>query len=126
MAFEPVNFRSRMVRGTKRLTIDRQGRIALSSALRKELNIDAQLSPWVTVLYDKEFDIWAIQKNEKLKKAPAAATTKVDKRGYISARSVLRRNRIDYRNGPIRYVFDGTISHEGESYLSFKRVEDYS
>ncbi|WP_185819942.1 hypothetical protein [Salibacterium salarium] len=120
MTLEPVNFRAST--GAKRLTIDRQGRLMLSAALRKELNIDAQLSPWVTVLYDAEYDIWALQKNEKLKQGPDGATTKVDKRGYISAGSILRRNRLDYENGPLRYDFDGTVSYSGESYLSFKRV----
>ncbi|MFZ4454308.1 hypothetical protein [Salibacterium aidingense] len=121
--FEPVNFANRA--GRRRLTVDRQGRIMLSAALRKELNISAQLSPWVTVLYDKENDMWALQKNDKLKQAPAESSTKVDKRGYISAGSILRRNRINFaEEGPIRYEYDGdVVGVGGETYLSFKRVE---
>ena len=117
--FKPVSFSSGRGHGLF-VSIDVQKRLMLSSDVRKKLGISDLMSPWIAVFYDKETHRIAIQKEELVKVAPVEAKTKVDKRGYFNAKSVLEAAAIDDSRLPLRYYYDGDVSIEGERFLSFK------
>ncbi len=123
MSFEPINFSS--TRGHGRfITIDSQKRLMISSDIRRDMGLSNLMTPWIAVFYDKETHRIAIQKEELVKKAPVEAKTKVDKRGYFNARSVLDAASIDESRLPVRFYFDGDVSINGERFLAFKLRED--
>lgn len=104
--------------GEKFITLDAHQRLCLSSALRKELNIDG-VPAWIVLAYDIENHRIGIVKQE-LAKVPNVKAFKVDQRGYTSAKYVIDKAKIDVATLPLRYVDAGFVDLNGQRWRTFE------
>ena len=104
----------------KYITLDKQGRLMLSAALRRELAIDG-VPAWLALSYDVKTRTIGIVKQDVERVANAQAI-KVDTRGYTSTggRAVADKLAIDVRRGPFRFVDAGRLDDSGVYWRIFR------
>jgi hypothetical protein len=104
---------------TSFITVDRQGRLCLSSKLRKDLgNIGNNVAMYVS--YDKVNKRIGLAKPDIVRLTNTRPFTFDKNRGYAMARNFLKAAAISY-NEASRYVYDGV---EGDGWMTFK-LADY-
>jgi hypothetical protein len=105
---------------TSFITVDRQGRLCLSAALRKELgNIGNNVAMYAS--YDKVNKRIGLAKPDIVRLTNVRPFTFDKNRGYAMARNFLKAAAISYDESS-RYVYDGK---EGDGWLTFK-LEGYA
>lgn len=102
MAFIPY---SSGIKSEPAITVDKMGRIYLNAALRKKLGCN-----------DKEIEMYLFFEPETrrigiAKEGPSNYKPfKFDNRSYTQAQDFLNENDIEYRQGAVRYVYDGKFN----------------
>jgi hypothetical protein len=121
MPLVPINNESNRF-GEKYLTIDKQKRLQLSAALRKELNIHGVPS-WIVIAIDVENMRIGIVKQE-LAKVTNVKAFKLDQRGYCSGRYVMDKVNLNVDGTPYRFIDAGTEDQDGQRWRVFELVRD--
>jgi hypothetical protein len=104
---------------TSFITVDRQGRLCLSAALRKELgNLNAAVPLYAS--YDKVNKRIGLAKPDIVRLTNVKPFTFDKNRGYAMARNFLKAAAISYTEAS-RYLYDGV---EGDGWITFK-LENY-
>jgi hypothetical protein len=113
----PEDFGGR--RGGKSVTLDKQGRLSLSSALRRELGI-AGMPAFVYVSSNVEQKVIGIVKADVVTTPPNAKQAKVDKRGYTNGKPLLDKFGLAQVGGPYRFEYLGKIDSNGADWHAFR------
>ncbi|MGC4375784.1 hypothetical protein WD019_02415 [Fictibacillus sp. Mic-4] len=122
MPLVPISSDQSRSRG-KYITLDKFGRLMLSSDLRKEFNINA-MYPYLHVAYDVENHRIGIQKPDLVRKsATGIEPFKFDKRGYTYARNIVDKSGLP-KNQTFKFVDAGHEFVEGERWRLFELVRD--
>jgi len=106
--------------GSKFITIDRNYRIALSAAVRKELGIYGKVGK-IFIMADKENKRLGIVRQESAR-VPNANPFAVDRRGYVNARQIIHETGWYNKDKPIRFEEDGWENFEGNKWYIFRMV----
>jgi hypothetical protein len=115
----PEDFGGR--RGGKSVTLDKQGRLSLSSALRRELGITG-MPAFVYVSSNVEQKVIGIVKADVVTTPPNAKQAKVDKRGYTNGKPLLDKFGLPQASGPYRFEYLGKIDSNGADWHAFRFV----
>lgn len=100
------------------ITVDNQGRICLSAGLRRRLGCENEAIELI-LFFEQETRRIGIAKDYPGKHKPF----KFDKdRGYCKVEKFLNDNDIEWRDGAVRYYYDGTY----EGIMAFKATQDYA
>jgi hypothetical protein len=110
-------------RGGKSVTLDKQGRLSLSRALRRELVI-YDMPAYIYVSLNVEQRIIGIVKADVVTTPPNAAQLKVDKRGYTNGKPLLDKLALTQAAGPYRLKPIGKIDSDGASWHAFRYEPD--
>jgi hypothetical protein len=116
----PEDFGGR--RGGKSVTLDKQGRLSLSSALRRELGITG-MPAFVYVSSNVEQKVIGIVKADVVTTPPNAKQAKVDKRGYTNGKPLLDKFGLPQVGGPYRFEYLGKIDSNGADWHAFRFVK---
>lgn len=106
------------------LTLDKQGRIALSAEFRKKLGIKGIGSIPIYVAVDPAQMVIAIVKQDVTRTLANAASLRVDKSGYVYGRAVFAKLALSTADAPHRFEYLGPIDHDGTRWDGFRLTED--
>ena len=109
-------------RGGKSVTLDRQGRLSLSSALRRDLGI-AGLPAHIYVSSNVEQKVIGIVKADVITSPPNAKQAKVDKRGYTNGKPLLDKFGLAQAGGSYRFEYIGKLDSNGADWHAFRLVK---
>lgn len=101
------------------ITLDRQGRLALSAEFRNKLAIKGYTAP-VYLAVDPAQMVIAIVKQDVTRTVANAATMKVNIDGYVYGRAVFDKLALKREDGPYRFEYVGPIDHDGTRWEGFK------
>jgi hypothetical protein len=113
----PEDFGGR--RRGKSVTIDKQGRLALSTDLRRELAI-LGMPALVYVSLDVAQHVIGVVKSDVVTSPPNAKQAKVDKRGYTNGKPLLDKLGLTQAGGPYRFEYVGKIDSGGVDWFAFR------
>lgn len=118
----PQDYRSRS--GGIRLTLDKYGRLVLSSEYRKQLGIYGKPA-YIYVAVDPAQKTVAIVRQDVTKTVANAKAIRVQARGEAQGRAV--NEKLALKAGE-RYHFEylGKIDHDGTSWDGFRMVDDHN
>lgn len=122
--FEPL-FKNRARNFGKYITLDKQGRIMLSAEFRREfspIQYEKQIPFDVFVFLEKSRKIIGIVNAEK-ERMVASDKLRVDRRGYANGKDIAEAFRLDPKQGPYRFTYEGRSGHEGYTLDTFRLVE---
>lgn len=105
--------------GGKFVTLDKQGRLSLSSELRRELGV-LGVPAHLYVSKDVAQKVIGVVKHDVIGKPVNAALMKMDKRGYANGRPLLRQFGLPQVEGPYRFEYIGKIDSEGAYWHAFR------
>ncbi|GIP38596.1 hypothetical protein J31TS4_18760 [Paenibacillus sp. J31TS4] len=114
MAFIPYSNDSR---AQVALTVDKMGRIQLSAGLRRKLGCENEEIELI-LFFEQETRRIGITKEYPGKIKPFRFDAD---RGYSSVEKFLKENDIEYREGSVRYFYDGTYG----GVMAFKAAQEY-
>lgn len=106
-------------RGVKAITLDKQGRLSLSSALRRELGI-AGRPAHIFVSIDLAQRVIGIVKHDAVTSVVNAAQVKIDKRGYTSGKALLDKFGLAQKSGPYKFDYVGKLDSAGADWHAFR------
>ena len=106
-------------RGGVWVTLDKQGRLALSSEYRAKIGIKGY-SAHLYIAVDPAQMTIAIVKQDITRTVANAAALKVQKDGYVYARAVFAKLALKAEDGPYRFTYLGPIDHDGTRWDGFK------
>lgn len=110
-------------RGGEWLTLDKQGRLALSVEFRKRLGIKGIGSIPVYVAVDPAQMVIAIVKQDVTRTVTNAATMRVNREGYVYGRAVFSKLALAREQGPYRFEYLGPIDHDGTRWDGFRLAQ---
>ena len=105
--------------GAKALTLDKQGRLALSASLRRELGIGGR-SAHIYVSLDVAQRVIGIVKSDVVTSVPDAAQLKVDKRGYTRGKALLAKLALTQAEAPYKFDYLGKLDSNGADWHAFR------
>ena len=106
------------------LTLDKQGRLALSAEFRTKLGIKGIGSIPIYVAVDPAQMVIAIVKQDVTRTLANAASLRVDKSGYVYGRAVFAKLALSTADAPHRFEYLGPIDHDGTRWDGFRLTED--
>lgn len=110
-------------RGGVWLTLDKQGRLALSVEFRKRLGIKGIGGIPVYIAVDPAELVIAIVKQDVTRTVANAASLRVNKDGYVYARAVFAKLALARADAPHRFEYLGKIDHGGTRWEGFKLIK---
>ena len=102
------------------LTLDKQGRLALSAEFRTKLGIKGVSGTHLYVAVDPAQMVIAVVKQDVTRTQANAASMKVDKSGYIYGRAVYAKLALSTADAPHRFEYLGPIDHDGTRWDGFR------
>lgn len=111
-------------RGGTWLTLDKQGRLALSVEFRKKLGIKGIGSVPVYIAVDAAEMVIAIVKQDVTRTVANAASLRVNKDGYVYGRAVFAKLALTTADAPHRFEYLGPIDHGGTRWDGFRLITD--
>lgn len=109
-------------RGGEWVTLDKQGRLALSVEFRKRLGIKGIGSVPVYIAVDPAEMVIAIVKQDVTRTVANAASMRVNRDGYVYGRAVFAKLALSTADAPHRFEYLGPIDHDGTRWDGFRLV----
>ena len=106
-------------RGGVWITLDKQGRLSLSSEYRNKLGIRGFSAP-VYIAVDPAQMVIALVKQDVTRTVANAASMKVNRDGYVYGGAVFEKLALKKSDGPYRFEFLGAIDHDGTRWDGFR------
>lgn len=110
-------------RGGEWITLDKQGRLALSAEYRQRISIKGIGGIPVYIAVDPAQMVIAIVKQDVTRTVANAASLRVNRDGYVYGRAVFAKLALERANGPYRFEYLGPIDHDGTRWDGFRLAQ---